>query len=264
MKPFVANETAIAARLPRQARRSGSRRCTFKPVNGGTAGVATLKVRSAKPGRLALKASHRATPGAADAAGQDGPRERSCARAPGPARAARRCGSCRPSSPRCTTSSPRTGVYDAGTGRAIMAWRKVAGLLAHLRRHRGRLRRPAQGPRQVQGPPPRRRPPRRGAAELAGARADRRRQGRADLPHVLGRAGDADRPRQVPRLHEDAGHQRQGHGRLELLHPRLRDPRLRLGAAVQRQPRLPARAGRRTRASIYDWLRIGDVVWVEP
>ena len=52
---------------------------------------------------------------------------------------------------------------------------------------------------------------------------------------------------QVPRLPQDAGHQRQGHGRLELLHPRLRDPRLRRRAAVQRQPRLPARAGRRTR-----------------
>ena len=32
---------------------------------------------------------------------------------------------------------------------------------------------------------------------------------------------------------------------------------------VQREPRLPARARPNAR-SIYDWLRIGDVVWVEP
>ena len=54
-----------------------------------------------------------------------------------------------------------------------------------------------------------------------------RRQALPDLPHLLGHAGHADGVRHVPLLPADAGHQRQGHGPLDLLHRRLRDPRLR-------------------------------------
>ena len=50
---------------------------------------------------------------------------------------------------------PRTGVYDAGTGRAVMAWRKVAGYSrTYVATSRG-LRRAAEGQGPLQGPPPR-------------------------------------------------------------------------------------------------------------
>ena len=42
---------------------------------------------------------------------------------------------------------------------------------------------------------------------------------------------------------------------LELLHPRLRDPRLRRRAGLQRQPRLPARPDPERARAIYNWLR---------
>ena len=45
MKPFVAGETAIAAGLPRQ-QEDPVKALTLKPVAGGAAGVATLKVKS--------------------------------------------------------------------------------------------------------------------------------------------------------------------------------------------------------------------------
>ena len=45
MKPFVANETAVL-RVYRGSKKIRVKTLTFKPVNGGAAGVATLKVES--------------------------------------------------------------------------------------------------------------------------------------------------------------------------------------------------------------------------
>ncbi len=75
-----------------------------------------------------------------------------------------------------------------------------------------------------------------------------------DLPHVLGRAGHADRVRHLPLLPQDARHEREGDGALVLLHRRVRDPRLPVGAELPGQPRLPAgadpeRAGRSSTGS---------------
>ena len=126
MKPFVPNETAVL-RVYRGSKKIRVKTLTFKPVNGGAAGVATLKVKSGKAGQLSLRASHRADPHARHRGGQ--------------ARAARAV------SPYAATGSrgaavrilqsklaamkyvvPRTGVYDSGTANAVMAWRKVAGM----------------------------------------------------------------------------------------------------------------------------------------
>ena len=62
MKPYVANETAVL-RVYRGKKKIRVKALTFKPVNNGTAGVAELKVKSAKAGTLAIRASHEATPG---------------------------------------------------------------------------------------------------------------------------------------------------------------------------------------------------------
>ena len=66
MKPFVANETAII-RVYRGKKKIAVKTLQFTAVNNGTAGVATFKIKSAKPGSLAIKVSHRATPGLATA-----------------------------------------------------------------------------------------------------------------------------------------------------------------------------------------------------
>ena len=89
-----------AARVPRLSKKIRVKTLTFKPVNGGAAGVATLKVKSGKAGRLV----------AAGLAPRPRPRSpppwpRPCgwtrsSPTPPAAHAARPCGSCRPSSRR--------------------------------------------------------------------------------------------------------------------------------------------------------------------
>ena len=82
------------------------------------------------------------------------------------------------------------------------------------------------------------------------------------LPLLLGRAGDAHRLRQVQLLPADAGHERQGHGRLELLHPRLRHPRLRVRARTTRPATAACGCRSRTRCQIFEWVDIGDPIYV--
>ena len=212
MRPFVAGETVDAPGLPRQPQDpgQGADAEVGRRRHGGR-GDAEGQVGQARP--AAAQGLAQGDARCSTAAREDGPRRR---RAPErrPRRAAgRRCGCCRRSSRRMHYVVPRIGRLRRGH-------RPRGDGLAQGRRAVAHVRSPPRtsstallaGRGHVQGPPPRRRPPRRGAAELAGAGADQRRQGRADLPHLLGRAGDADRPRQVPRLPEDAGHQRQGHG----------------------------------------------------
>ena len=146
-----------------------------------------------------------------------------------------------------------------------MAWRKVTGTARTYVADRGRVRRPAHAAAarfKVRHPGDGHHVEARWThqvlALIDGGKVERiyhTSSGKPSTPTVRG---------QLPRLHEDAGHERQGHGRLELLHPRLRDPRLRRRARLQRQPRLPARADPE-RAPIYmvvatRLLRIGDPV----
>ena len=68
---------------------------------------------------------------------------------------------------------------------------------------------------------------------------------------------------ELPGLLEDARDQRQGDVLLQLLHPRLRDPRLLRGAGLRRQPRLPAHAHPRRGLGL-PLDRVGDIVDVYP
>ena len=126
LRPYIAGET-VTLRVYRGGKKIRVKALTPQPVNGGTAGVATLKVKSAKPGRLLLRASHAATPGLptlrAKTVGVTAVRPSAGPGAKGPA--------VRLLQERLAAMKyvvPRTGVYDAGTGNAVMAWRKVAGL----------------------------------------------------------------------------------------------------------------------------------------
>src|SRR5438445_166628 len=67
------------------------------------------------------------------------------------------------------------------------------------------------------------------------------------------RAVHYDRDRPLLRVLQDARRQPEGDGGLQLLHPRVRDPRLPGSAHVRRQPRLPARPHPRRRGD----LRVG-------
>jgi len=126
MKPFVPNETAVL-RVYRGSKKIRVKTLTFKPVNGGAAGVATLKVKSGKPGRLSLRASHRATPALATAVAKTVRLEavRPYA-ASGSRGAAVRILQAKLAAMKYRV--PRTGVFDGGTANAVMAWRKMAGL----------------------------------------------------------------------------------------------------------------------------------------
>ena len=126
MRPYTASERVVV-RIYRGSRKLRVKALTPKPVAGGAAGVATLKVSTNRAGRVAIKASHRATAAVptlrAKTVGVEIVRAYAGPGASGPA-------------VRLLQSElaalhfvvPRSGVYDAGTGRAVMAWRKLAGL----------------------------------------------------------------------------------------------------------------------------------------
>jgi lipoprotein-anchoring transpeptidase ErfK/SrfK len=125
MKPYVANEGAVL-RVYRGKKKIKVKSLTFKPVAGGTSGVAELKVASKLSGTVTLKASHRATPGLATTVAKAVKVSVVNAYAgPGSKGPAVKWLQGKLASLHYVTS--RSGVYDAATGRAIMAWRKVAG-----------------------------------------------------------------------------------------------------------------------------------------
>ncbi|MDA0170708.1 L,D-transpeptidase family protein [Solirubrobacter taibaiensis] len=126
MKPFVANETAVL-RVYRGSKKIRVKTLTFKPVNGGAAGVATLKVKSGKAGRLTLRASHRATPGLATSVAKAARLDAvSPYAASGSRGAAVRILQGKLAALKYRV--PRTGVYDSGTANAVMAFRKLTGM----------------------------------------------------------------------------------------------------------------------------------------
>jgi peptidoglycan hydrolase-like protein with peptidoglycan-binding domain len=125
MKPFVANEGAIL-RVYRGSKKLKVKTLRFKPVAGGTSGVATFKVSSKVSGKLTLRASHRATPGLATAVAK--PVRVTIVRAyAGPGSRGPAVKLLQDKLAALHYVVPRSGVYDSGTGNAIMAWRKVAG-----------------------------------------------------------------------------------------------------------------------------------------
>jgi hypothetical protein len=125
LKPYVAGEK-VTVRVYRGHKKIAVRALTPRPVNGNSAGVATLKVKSGKPGKLAIKASHKATPALATAVAKtlrvQALRPYAAMGARGPLvrlLQAKLAG--------LHYAVPRTGVFDGGTGDAVLAFRKVTG-----------------------------------------------------------------------------------------------------------------------------------------
>jgi hypothetical protein len=261
MRPYVAGET-VTLRVYRGGKKIRVKALTPKSVDGGTAGVATLKVKSAKPGRLLLRASHRATPALgtlrAKTVGVTVVRPTAGPGARGPA--------VRLLQSRLAAMKyvvPRTGVYDAGTGRAVMAWRKLAGLsrttlatsevFAGLLKGRGKfkVRHPGDG-RHIEA---------RLNSQVM-ALIDKGKVQR--IYHISSGAPATPTVRGKFRVYlKTPGTNAKGmvHSsyfiRGYAIHGYASVPPYNASHGCLRVPVPNAR-------SIYDWLRIGDVVWVEP
>ena len=213
--------------LPRDGRAPGARRHRA-PEPHGTLGQLRRRLRLRRSGPVTVRASHRATAAA-----------RHRGRAPG---AGLRAAAATP--PRAP-SGPVVRLLQRGWPRWATSW---AGAAATTPGRRAPCSRSARSPgwRGRRSPTSRRVPPARRRGGRFHVRYPRHgRHVEADLsrqvialigaaakveriyPIELRQAEHADDPRPLPRLLQDARDEREGHGVLQLLHPRLRDPRLR-------------------------------------
>jgi hypothetical protein len=260
LRPYVPGEKVVL-RVYRNGKKVRAKQLTPKPVAGNQAGVFTLKVRGTKVGRLAVKATHDASPLLATV--------RSKALRVQVVSPAVRPGEHGPAVRLLQSmlaglhyAVPRTGVYDAGTQRAVVAWRKVVGATRNavanssvfngLLKGRGRfhVRHPLDG-RHVEA--------RLGKQVLAlidGSKV-------VDIYHIS--SGKPSTPTVRGKFHVymktpgtnakgmvDSNYFIRGYA----IHGYFDVP---VFAASHGCLRVPIPDARR----IYDWLSIGDVVWVE-
>jgi peptidoglycan hydrolase-like protein with peptidoglycan-binding domain len=256
MTPLLPNEPVIL-RVYR-----GSKKIQVKTLHFNVKGVALLKVKSAKPGQLVIKASHKATPTAptfrARTLRVQALRPQAGYGARGPL-------------VRLLQSKlasmhyvvPTSGVFDAGTGRAVMAWRKVAGMarteyassdvFAGLLKGRGqfKVRHPGDG-HHVEA-----RLNSQVLALIIGGKVQRiytTSSGKPSTPTVQGKFRVYMKtPGVNAKGMVDSNYFIRGYA----IHGYASVPPYNASHGCLRVPVPNAR-------SIYDWLRIGDVVWVEP
>jgi len=257
----VANEPVVL-RVYRGKKKIRVKSLTLHPVAGGTAGVAELKVKSAASGTVKLTASHRATAGLATVIAK--PVNVTIAKpyaGPGARGPAVQYLQNRLAALHYVTS--RSGVYDAATGRAIMAWRKVAGyartyvadaaVFDGLLKGRGvfKVRHPGDG-HHVEA-----RLNQQVLALINGGRVERiyhTSSGAPATPTVRGRFAVYMKTAGVnAKGMVDSSYFIRGYA----IHGYASVPPYNASHGCLRVPIPNAR-------SIYDWLRIGDVVWVEP
>ena len=261
MKPYVEGESAVL-RVYRGSKKVQVKALTFKSVDGGAAGVATVKVRGRAAGALAIKVSHRATPALGTLRAKTlrvnvvRPYAAQGARGPAVRWLQGRLAALK-------YVVPRSGVYDAATGRAVMAWRKVAGysrtyvatedVFDGLRRGKGvfKVRHPGDG-RHVEA-----RINSQVLALIEGGKVKRiyhTSSGAPATPTVRGKfriylkTPGTNAKGMVDSLYFIRGYAIHGYASV---------PPYNASHGCLRVPIPNAR-------EIYDWLRIGDVVWVEP
>jgi hypothetical protein len=126
LTPFVPGQR-IVVRVYRGGRKLLARGVEVRPAAGGTRGSFRVRVRSRRPGVLHVRASHRATPELGTLRARTlrvriiRPSAGPGARGPAVRLLQRRLAGLH-------YAVPTHGVYDAGTGRAVMAYRKVTGM----------------------------------------------------------------------------------------------------------------------------------------
>ncbi len=261
MRPFVAGET-VTLRVYRGSRKIRVKALTPKSVAGGAAGVATLKVKSGKPGRLRVAASHKGTAVLKTLVAK--PVRLNAVRpsaGPGAKGAAVRLLQSRLAAMHYVV--PRSGVYDAGTGNAVMAWRKLAGLsrttiatkevFVGVLAGRGKfkVRHPDDG-RHVEA-----RLNSQVLALINGSRVERIYHTSSGAPATPTIRGKFRVYLKTPGVNAKGMVHSSYFIRGYAIHGYASVPPYNASHGCLRVPVPNAR-------SIYDWLRIGDVVWVEP
>jgi L,D-transpeptidase catalytic domain len=260
LRPYVAGEK-VTVRVYRGKRKILVRAVAPAPVAGNTIGVATLKVQSGRPGKLTVKASHRATPALATAVAKplrvQALRPYTAAGARGPL--------VRLLQARLDAlhyAVPRSGVFDAGTANAVLAWRKLTGMartsvaseqvFAGLLKGRGafKVRHPQDG-HHVEA-----RLDKQVLALIDGSRVVRiyhTSSGAPATPTVRGRFHVYSKtPGTNAKGMLDSSYFIRGYA----IHGYPSVPAYNASHGCLRVPNMSARA-------IYDWVRLGDVVWVE-
>ena len=262
MKPYVAGEGAVL-RAYRGKKKILAKSLTFKAVDGGSAGVATVKV--ALEGRRLARDQGLAQgdPGRRHAAREDAAREHRLARTPNTGSSGPAVRWLQGKLAALKYVVPRTGVYDAGTGRAVMAWRKVAGfsrtyvatsqVFDGLLKGKGRfkVRHPGDG-RHVEA-----RINSQVLALIEGGKVQRIYHTSTGAPATPTVRGKFRVYMKTPGINAkgmvDSSYFIRGYA----IHGYASVPPYNASHGCLRVPVPNARA-------IYDWLRIGDVVWVEP
>jgi peptidoglycan hydrolase-like protein with peptidoglycan-binding domain len=256
MSPLLPNEPVIL-RVYR-----GSKKIQVKTLRFNAKGVALLKVKSSRPGQLTIKASHRATPTAPTFKART-LRVQAVRPNAGPGSRGALVSLLQAKLASMHYVVPRTGVYDAGTGRAVMAWRKVTGMsrtiyatpdvFAGLLAGRGqfKVRHPGDG-HHVEA-----RLNQQVLALIDHGKVQRiyiTSSGKPSTPTVQGKFRVYMKtPGVNAKGMVDSNYFIRGYA----IHGYADVPPYNASHGCLRVPIPNAR-------SIYDWLRIGDVVWVEP
>jgi peptidoglycan hydrolase-like protein with peptidoglycan-binding domain len=126
MKPYVADEK-VTVRVYRGSKKIAVHALTPKAVNANAAGVVTFKVKTAKPGALKVTASHKASAVAGTAVAKamrvQAFRPQASLGAKGPL-----VRLLQGKLAALHYAVPRSGVFDGGTADAVMAYRKYRGM----------------------------------------------------------------------------------------------------------------------------------------
>jgi peptidoglycan hydrolase-like protein with peptidoglycan-binding domain len=125
LRPYVAGEKVVL-RVYRDGKKIKAKALTPKPVTGNAAGVFTLKVKSPKTGKLKIAATHKATPALATVR-SNVLHVQVYSPAVAPGERSRAVTLLQSLLGKLHYAVPHTGVYDAGTERAVLAWRKMEG-----------------------------------------------------------------------------------------------------------------------------------------
>jgi peptidoglycan hydrolase-like protein with peptidoglycan-binding domain len=260
LRPYVAGQT-VTVRVYRGARKLAAHALTPQPVAGNTAAVATLEVKTATPGTLTIKASHRATPALATVVAK--PLHVRALRpyaVPGARGPLVRLLQARLAAEHYAV--PRTGVFDAGTSDAVLAWRKITGMarttIASEQVFGGLLA--GKGTFKVRHP---------GDGRHVEARLDKQVLALIDGRNVVAIYHMSSGKPSTPTV--------RGRFKVYMKSPGTNAEQMYdssyfiRGYAIHGYPQVPAynashgclRVPNRDAPAIYNWLRIGDVVWVE-
>jgi L,D-transpeptidase catalytic domain len=125
LRPYLAGEKVVL-RVYRDGKKVRAKQLTPKPVAGNQAGVFTFRLRGTRVSRLAIKATHEATPLLATVRSK-ALRVRVVSPSVAPGERGPAVTLLQSKLAALHYAVPRTGVYDAGTQRAVLAWRKVVG-----------------------------------------------------------------------------------------------------------------------------------------